>query len=423
MIQIPLSRPDISKHEIDAVNEVLATPYLSMGPKLIEFEKKLAQYLGVKYTVVVNSGTAALHLAMKSIGVMEDDEIITTPFSFIASANCALYINAFPRFIDINREDFNIDPNKITEFIEQDCYVDVNNGFLINKNSKKRVKAILLVHVFGEPCKMDSILQLAKRYSLDVIEDACEALGTEYKNQKVGSFGKVGVVAFYPNKQITTGEGGAILTNDYRIQKLCRSYRNQGRAENDHWLNHERLGYNYRLSDINCALGIAQLDRIKEILSKRENIAKLYHEKLKDSEDINIPDTQLNVKKSWFVYVIQLTEKFSIEDRNEIINGLRAKGIDCRNYFSPIHLQPLYRSMFGYQEGDFPVTEYVSERTIALPFFNSISQNQINHVVFCLKQEIRKINNKHRIILEEIKKGCDLGADLEQTYFLCKSDF
>ena len=416
-MKIPLSRPDISAREIKAVNEVLKTPYLCLGPKLAEFEKKLAQYLRVKYVVVVNSGTAALHIAMKSTNVTENHEIITTPFSFIASANCSLYVNAIPRFVDICLDNCNIDHNKILEFIEKNCYVEEKTGFLVNKNTKNRIKAILPVHIFGEPCEIDIIMQIAKHYHLDVIEDACEALGAEYNNQKVGTFGKVGTFAFYPNKQITTGEGGALATNSQMIAMICHSFRNQGRNGNDKLLLHERLGYNYRLSDINCALGIAQLDRIDEILSKREGVAKIYNEKLGNIEEIKITNIPLSGKKSWFVYVIQLTKNFSTDDRDEIMNGLRAQGIACRSYFSPIHLQPIYRKMFGYKKSDFPITEHVSERTIALPFFNTITVEQIEYITRYLTKEIRLINNKHRIILEELRQGCNLGPDFKEICY------
>jgi len=281
---------------------------------------------------------------------------------------------------------------------------------------------------------MDEIMELAKENELKVIEDPCEAVGAEYlysyhkvsstkserkrktdklgifskksedkkKNQnkidrknriwkKVGTFGDCGVFAFYPNKQITTGEGGIIVTDDENIYKLCKSMRNQGRSENGGWLQHERLGYNYRISDINCALGIAQLERINEILAKRERVAKLYNERLNEMEELIIPQFEENKKISWFVYVVRLTNKYSKEDRDLILNKLKEKGIGCSNYFSPIHLQPFYRKMFGYKREDFPVTEIVSERTIALPFYNNLKEEQIDYVCENLKKIIQSL--------------------------------
>jgi perosamine synthetase len=246
-MNIPLARPDISDLERRYMLEVLATPDLSLGPKLAEFEKRLADYAGVKYAVVVNSGTSALHLVVRALEIAEGDEVITTPFSFIASANCILFERARPVFVDIDPFTLNIDPG------------------LAEKAVTHRTKAILAVDVFGHPAQWDQLSALAEAYHLRLIEDAAEALGSEYNGRRCGSFGDAAVFAFYPNKQITTGEGGAVLTNDDSIAQLCRSMRNQGRSDGDGWLQHSRLGYNYRLSDINCALGIAQLDRIEEI--------------------------------------------------------------------------------------------------------------------------------------------------------------
>ena len=249
----------------------------------------------------------------------------------------------------------------------------------------KSVKAILPVHVFGRPCYMDKINEIAVRHSVPVIEDACEALGATYCGKQAGTFGKVGVFAFYPNKQMTTGEGGMIVTDDPRIAALCRSMRNQGRGEGGGWLAHERLGYNYRLSDINCALGIAQLERLDEILSKRAQVADMYDSQLKGIDGVTAPGQQEGMSVSWFVYVVSLSKQYSRKDRDRIMEGLRAKGIGCNNYFTPIHLQPFYQEMFGYKEGDFPITESVAERTIALPFFNNLDERQISYVVEQLK--------------------------------------
>jgi len=379
MIKIPLSNPDITDIEREYVLSVLNTPNLSLGPFLGKFEEAFSKYIGSKYAIAVNSGTSGLHLAIKSLGIKEGDKVITTPFSFIASANCILFERAKPVFIDIDPCTLNIDPDKIEKYLR-------------NCKPKEMPKAILPVHVFGYPCNMDALTEIANKYGLHIIEDACEAIGAEYKGRKVGTFGKVSVFAFYPNKQITTGEGGMIVTDDEDIAELCRSFRNQGRGKNSKWLQHDRLGYNYRISDINCALGLAQIERIEDILKKRANVAKLYNEKLKEIEEIILPpDSNDNIKISWFVYVICLSDKFTIKDRNNILNGLKSAGIGCNNYFSPIHLQPFYKNLFGFKKGDFPITEHVSQRSIALPFYNNLKEDQIDYVVKILKSLLVKI--------------------------------
>jgi len=367
-MEIPLSGPDITDLEIQAVLNVLKTPYLSLGPKLPEFEKKIAEYAGVKHAVVVSSGTAALHLIVRSLGLGKADEVITTPFSFIASANCLIYEKAKPVFVDIHPDTYNINVTKIEEKITD------------------KTRAIIAVDVFGLMADWDALGRIAEKHDLFLIEDSCESLGAEYQARKAGSFGQAGCFAFYPNKQITTGEGGVIVTDDDQIARLAKSMRNQGRDENAGWLQHQRLGYNYRLSDINCALGIAQLKRIDEILAKRDKVAQMYNEKLKNMKDLKLPVDLPGSKRSWFVYVVHLTEKYSKMDRDSILDKLRKAGIGCSDYFSPIHLQPFYIELFGYKKGDFPVTEFTSERTIALPFFNNLSEKQIDYIVSALKK-------------------------------------
>jgi len=380
---VPLSRPDITNKEIKYVLEVLRTPYLSLGPKLIEFERKFSEYLGVKHAIAVSSGTAALHLALLSLNIGVDDAVITTPFSFISSANCVLFVRATPIFVDIDPITYNIDPQKIEEYIEKNCYKQKKTGFLIDRKSGKCIKALLPVHIFGLPCEMDRIMHIAEKYNLYVIEDACEAIGAEYKGKKVGTFGNLSTFAFYPNKQITTGEGGMIVTSDEKIALICRSLRNQGRDKNGGWLAHKRLGYNYRISDINCALGIGQLERIDQILKKRERVASRYNELLRNL--VKIPETLDGVKRSWFVYVVCLPRQYSQENRDTILVELSVKGIDCSNYFSPIHLQLFYRDMYRYKEGDFKITEDKSSRTIALPFHNNLKEEDIQYICKELK--------------------------------------
>jgi len=370
-MEIPLARPDITEREIEAVVEVLRTPNLSLGPKLKEFEEKMAEYAGVRHAVAVNSGTSALHLIIKALGIGEGDEVITTPFSFIASANCILFERARPVFVDIDPKTLNIDASKIEEAITP------------------RTKAILAVDVFGHPAEWEELERIAQRHKLKLIEDAAEAIGAEYKGRRAGSFGDAAVFAFYPNKQITTGEGGVVLTNNSEIAGLCCSLRNQGRGEGDEWLEHKRLGYNYRISDINCALGLAQLERIDEILSRRERVAHMYGERLSGLEEVKTPYVAPHVRLSWFVYVVRLADSFTRADRDRILEGLRERGIGCGKYFSPIHLQPFYRELLGHRPGDFPVAEAVADRTIALPFHSRLTEEEVDYVVSKLKDLLR----------------------------------
>ena len=372
-MQIPLSSPDITELEKKYVLDVLNSPNLSLGPKLPEFEARLANYVGTNYAVAVNSGTSALHCCIKALGIGDGDLVITTPFSFVSSANCILFERAKPVFVDIDPSTYNIDATKVEETIR-------NLG-----PQASNLKAILPVHVFGQPCDMNRISNIAGKYNLKVIEDSCEALGAKFNGENAGTLGDCGVFAFYPNKQMTTAEGGAVVTDNENIALLCRSLRNQGRDDDSSWLAHARLGYNYRLSDINCALGLAQLERIDEILEKRARVAEMYNQRIKDAEGIRIPFVSGNIKMSWFVYVVLLDEKYDREDRDRILLGLRERGIGCNNYFVPIHLQPFYMEMFGYEKGDFPITEYTAERTIALPFYNNLQEQQIDYVVSNLK--------------------------------------
>jgi len=367
-MQISLSGPDIGPKEKELVSEVLESGWLSLGPKLEEFEKNFAEYIGTKYAIGVNSGTSGLHLLIRSLDIGKGDEVITTPFSFIASSNCVLFEDAKPVFVDIDENKWWIDTNKIE-----------------NKITKK-TKAILPVDVFGQPANMDKILEIADKYNLKVIEDSCEAIGAEHNNKKVGTIADASVFAFYPNKQITTGEGGMIVTNSEEIATKCKSMRNQGRTDNSQWLSHVRLGYNYRLDEMSCALGIAQLDRIEEILNKRKKVADKYISLLYDIDEVKtLKIDERTTKMSWFVFVIQLAKNI---DRNKVLNHLKENGIQCKPYFTPIHLQPFYKEKFGYKRGDFPLTEKVSDSTIALPFYNKLKEQEIKYVVDSLKEAI-----------------------------------
>jgi perosamine synthetase len=366
---IPLSRPDISEADIQAVVNVLRTPSLSLGPKLPEFEAAFCAYTGAAFATATNSGTSALHLAVKALGIGPDDEVITTPFSFVASANCVLFEQARPVFVDIDPITFNLN----TDLIEQK----------ITPNTK----AILPVHVFGRPADMDAILDIAHRYGLRVIEDACEALGARCCMGHVGTLGDAGAFAFYPNKQMTTGEGGMVVTNDPALDRAFKSLRNQGRSDSGAWLQHERLGFNYRLSDINCALGVSQLGRIDEMLQTRRQVAEKYRRQLADIEALELPVYELpDADLSWFVYVVRL-RGFDQPARDEVLESLRSEGIACSNYFSPIHLQPYFQEL-GYRKGDFPVTELVASSTVALPFYNKLQGDQIGRVGDVLRRAL-----------------------------------
>lgn len=371
---IPLSSPDITEAEVQAAVEVLRSDRLSLGPKVQEFEESVCRLTGSRFAVAVNSGTSGLHLCVKASGIGPGDEVITTPFSFVASANAILFEGGVPVFVDIDPASYNIDVSRIEAAITP------------------RTRAILPVHVFGHPCPMQEIRDIADRHGLAVIEDACEAIGARVNGRAAGTFGETGVFAFYPNKQMTTGEGGVIVTGDDEVARLCRSWRNQGRGEGGSWLQHERLGYNYRLSDINCAIGSAQLGRLPEMLRRRAQVADWYTERLKLVPEIVPPALPApGADMSWFVYVVRLRDEFSRQHRDRVLEELRGLGIGCSDYFTPIHLQLFYRERFGFQEGDFPLTERISERTIALPFFNHLPQGDIDYICESLRRVVRTL--------------------------------
>lgn len=360
---ISLARPDITQQEIDAVVEVLRTPHLSLGPKLPEFEAKFSRLCGTKHAIACNSGTSALHLVVRAMGIGPGDEVITTPFSFVASANCIIFEGAKPVFADIDEATWCIDPARIEAAITP------------------RTKALIPVDVFGITPDMDTIRRLASNKGLRVIEDSCEAAGARYHGRPAGSLGDAGVFGFYPNKQLTTGEGGMIVTDDDEVAALAKSIRNQGRGDASAWLAHERLGYNFRLSDINCALGCVQVDRLPEILETRARVAALYDAALADEGRLTGQVTTPGCDKSWFVYVVRLSDAYDAAARDGILAGLRDAGIACSNYFSPIHLQPFYREQYGYKPGDFPVCEHLAARTIALPFHAFLTESDVDRVV------------------------------------------
>jgi dTDP-4-amino-4,6-dideoxygalactose transaminase len=380
-MNVPMSSPDLNDSERQAVLEVLNTPSLSMGPKIEAFEDSFRQYTGSKYAIGVNSGTAGLHLCVHAADIQPGDFVITTPFSFVASTNVLLFENAIPIFVDVDEKTGNINP----ELVDQAAR-DISEGgrarrfWLPRKNyqSTGRLKAILAVDVFGQPADMYTLGKIAKNYHLKFIEDSCEALGAEYKHKKAGTFGDYGVFAFYPNKQITTGEGGMIITNDRKAAELMRALRNQGRAPGDTWLSHTYLGYNYRLDEMSAVLGLKQMERIDELLNKRQQVADRYAERLAEIPGVEPPVVVPSTTRiSWFVYVIRL--KHGI-DRGKLAKTLEGKGIPVRPYFLPIHLQPYMIERFGYEKGDYPVTEDLGERGMALPFSGKMSSEQVDYV-------------------------------------------
>jgi perosamine synthetase len=372
MIPIPLSRPDITQREIDAVVDVLHTDTLSIGPKAVEFEMACAQLAGRRHGVAVSSGTAGLHCAMVAAGFKPGDEIITTPFSFVASTNCILYVGAKPVFVDIDPITLNLDLDKVSAAITP------------------RTRGIVGVEVFGHPGGMAQLEQIAQQHELILIEDSCEGFGGRAARRPIGSFGRASTFAFYPNKQITTGEGGMIVTDDDVFAATCRSLRNQGR-DGMNWLAHQRLGYNYRLSEINAALGVAQMGRLDEILEGRRRVAHHYMDRLMTSRFVTLPTLTSDDVMSWFVFVVRLSDLFATGDRDALMKMLRDEKIGCNNYFPPIHLQPYIVEQFGHKPGDFPVCEYVSTRTIALPFFSRMTGKQVERVCTVLEKSLEKL--------------------------------
>jgi perosamine synthetase len=371
--QIPLARPDICDEDIQAVVAVLQTPNLSLGPKLPEFEGAFADWMGLARGVAVNSGTSALHLLVRALGLGTGDEMVTTPFTFVASANCALFEGARPVFVDIDPDTWNMDVARLPDALTD------------------RTRLILPVHIFGRPMPMDRVMEIAEARGIPVIEDACEAIGATYQGRLAGTFGRAATFAFYPNKQMTTGEGGMIVTRDDQLADLCISMRNQGRDPDAGWLAHARLGYNYRLSDINCALGISQLARLPEFIDARARVAERYLDKLAGVTDLVLPAPYTAGKMSWFVFVVRLADRFTQVQRDAVLADLREAGIACSNYFSPVHLQPFYRERFGFKEGDFPVTEHVAARTLALPFYNRLTEADQDRVVEALKAALLRV--------------------------------
>jgi perosamine synthetase len=379
-LNVPLSSPDITDREVEYVTQVLRSGQLSLGPRVAAFEEKFAAYAGVRHAIAVNSGTSALHLVIRALGIGDGDEVLTTSFSFVASTSCLLYERAMPAFVDIEPRTLNLDPAAIDRFIRECCVADAS-GALTDRQTGRAVRAILPVHVFGLPCDMQPIMELARTYRLHVVEDACEALGAEYRGRRVGTFGNAGVFAFYPNKQMTTGEGGMIVTDDGRLAALCRSMRNQGRGDERDWLQHVRLGYNYRLSDIHSALGLAQLERIDELLAGRARVAARYEAALGGHPLLILPSSAPGCRRSWFVYPIRLAGfAASAAVRDRVLGALRARGVGCQAYFPAIHLQPYLRDGALARRLPLPHTEAASNSCLTVPMFSSATTRQIDYV-------------------------------------------
>jgi perosamine synthetase len=366
-MNIPMSSAEIDESDVQAVLEVLRSGRLALGPKAKEFERLVAEYTGVKHAVAVSSGTAGLHLIVRALGIGAGDEVLVPSFTFAASVNVILYEGTTPVFVDIEPETYNLDPADVERKITP------------------RTKAVMGVDVFGHPAEWDELTRLAQQYNLSLIDDCCEAIGAKYKGRMLGRFGEAGAFAFYPNKQMTTGEGGILVTNRDDLAQSFRSLRNQGRDEMGAWLEHPRLGYNYRLNEMSAALGASQIKRLETFIDKRERVAQMYTERLQRLDWVRPPVVKPHVRMSWFVYVVQLAEGL---DRNRVMTAMEAQGVPVRGYFNPIHLQPYIRERFGTSEGMLPVTESVAKRTLALPFHNNLTEEQVDYVVEMLKRSV-----------------------------------
>ncbi len=364
---LPLAKPVIGEQEERLLLETLRSGRLSLGPLLERFERTFGAYVGAPFASAVSSGTAGLHLALRAVGVQEGDEVITSPFSFVASANVAVYERARPVFADIDPVTLNLDPARAAAAMTE------------------RTAALLPVHIFGYPADIPAF----ERFGLPIVEDACEALGArDADGAPVGSRGHQAVFGFYPNKQLTTGEGGMVTCAEHDFKERIDSERNQGRAPDMGWLDHDRLGFNYRLSELACALGLAQLEHLDEMLADRARVAAVYREGLAGVEGLDLPCEETGaVRRGWFVFVVQLPRR---ADRSALIEALRRQGVPSKPYFPAVHLMSFYRERFGHREGEFPVCEDVAARSLALPFFPQMTQGQVELVTTALQRVLRE---------------------------------
>ena len=355
---ITMSAADLDESDAAAVLAALRSGILSLGPAAAEFERLGARLAGTGHAIAVSSGTAGLHLIVRALGLGPDDEVLVPSFTFAASVNALLYEGARPVFVDVEPETYNLEPADL------------------RVRRTPATKAVMVVDIFGHPADWDAIEHAAG--DLILIEDCCEAIGARYRDRPVGSFGRAGCFAFYPNKQMTAGEGGMIVTDDGELARQCRSLRNQGRGEMGGWLEHERLGFNYRMDEMSAALGVSQIKRLETFLAKRAAVATTYTELLSGLDWVRPPVVRLGATASWFVYVVTLAEGI---DRDAVIRRLDTRGIPSRAYFTPLHLQPYIRERFGDMRGTLPVTESIAPRTLALPFHNNLGRDQAERVV------------------------------------------
>ncbi len=369
MKQYTMAKPYIRSQEERAVLKVLRSGVLSLGPYTKEFETKFAKLIGTKYACAVSSGTAGLHLCLLAAGIGEGDEVITSPFSFVSSANALLYVGAKPIFVDVDPQSFNMDPS------------------LIEARITKKTKALLVVHIFGQSADMTPIMRIAKKYRLKIIEDACESPLAKYKGKVVGMFGESGVFAFYPNKQMTTGEGGMIVTNDKDIALLCKSLANQGRGDDIQWLDHVRLGYNYRMDEMSAALGVTQLTRLPSLIRTRQRIALWYTRAFKGYEHLlATPVIMKHSTHSWFVYAIRILNPRI--NRDEMIMKLKTKGIASKPYLPSIHLLSFYKKKYRLSKGAFPISEMLSNSLLALPLAIDLTQRDVQYISSVIVKEL-----------------------------------
>ncbi len=366
--RVPLSRPYIDEREEELVLDVLRSGRLSLGPAIERFEELFAEKVGAPYAAAVSSGTAGLHMLCHIAGVGDGDEVITSPVSFVATANCFIFEGGRPVFADVDAETLNLDPRAVEAAITE------------------RTKGIVAVDMFGYPCELDELREIAERHGLFLIDDSCEALGAEYKGAPVGSHGLSGAFGFYPNKQITTGEGGMVTTHSEEEWELVKSLRNQGRSYDSRWFHHVRLGFNYRITDLQSALGIAQLEKLDRLLAMRSDVAARYGELLAGVDGVEVPVADdADHKRSWFVYVVKLAQGI---DRDALLERLGAQGIEAGLYVPAVHLQPYMRERYGFGEGTCPVAEDACSRTLALPFFPQLEREDQERVVESLQAAI-----------------------------------
>ena len=366
--RIELSAPWLDEREEQLVADVLLSGRLSLGPTIERFEEAFADAVGAPYAAAVSSGTAGLHLLCVAAGIGPGDEVITTPYSFVASANCAIYEGATPVFADVDARTLNLDPSAVEAAISE------------------RTKAVVAVDIYGYPCELDELRGICERHGLVLVQDACEALGARYRGEPVGSQGPSAVFAFYPNKQITTGEGGMVTTHSADEHRLLVSLRNQGRADGGGWLEHARLGFNYRLDDVRAAIGLGQLEKLEQILAGRAAVAARYGELLSDVAGLELPcPDDAEHARSWFVYVVALPEG---SDRERVIADLDARGVQTARYLPCIHLQPYMRERYGFHEGLCPVAEAASRRTLALPFHTRLDEDDQAYVANALRDAL-----------------------------------